>query len=67
MTFDDIGCGYGRTIIVTCNDGESFEGIFVDLEIDYDGSYGGDSVEIAMEDGRLMSFMESDIKEIKPV
>lgn len=67
MTFDDVGCDYGHMIEVVCKDGASFVGVFVDLEIDYDGSYGGDSVGIELEDGHYLSFMEEDIQEINPV
>lgn len=67
MTFDDVGCDYGHMIEVACKDGTSFIGMFVDLGIDYDGSYGGDSIEIKLENGNYLSFMEEDIREINPV
>lgn len=47
--------------------GASFVGMFVDLEIDYDGAYGGDSIEIKLKNGYYLSFMEEDIQEINPV
>ena len=67
MKFDDIGCSYGERMKVTCIDGSQFVGRFADLEIDFDNSRGGDSVSVRLDDGRYMSFHETEIKAIKPL
>ena len=46
MTWDDIGCGFGDSLQVTTVDGKLFAGVLVDFEIDFDGSYGGDSISL---------------------
>ena len=67
LSFDDVGCDYGDRLEVVCSDGSRFAGMFVDLEIDFDGSYGGDSVSLRLDDGHYMSFPEKDIAKMEPV
>lgn len=66
MKWSDIGCGYGDSLTVKTSDGASYSGILVDFEIDYDGSYGGDSISLRIPEfqGVTVSFPESDIEEI---
>lgn len=66
-TFDDIGCDFGERLSVECSDGETFEGKLVDFDIDFDGSFGGDSVSLRLGDGRCASFIEHDIVKMVPV
>lgn len=64
MTFDKIEFDYGDMIMVRCTDGNSFSGMLVDIDIDYDGSYGYDSIGIKFDDGSCLSFMDRDVLEI---
>ena len=67
MTWDDIGCGFGDSLQVTTVDGKLFAGVLVDFEIDFDGSYGGDSISLKTDEHVSLSFPEKDIAEIKPL
>jgi hypothetical protein len=65
--FSDFEFEYGNLVRLTCVDGNVFEGVIVDIEIDYDGSFMGDSVELRLEDGSLLSFLENDVALIEQV
>ena len=67
LNFDDVGCDYGNRVRITCKDGVAFTGWFVDFEIDYDGSYGGDSVSLRFDSKAYMSFPEADIAKMEPL
>ena len=67
LDFDDVGCDYGNRLRITCKDGAEFVGWFVDLEIDYDGSYGGDSVTLRFDGRDYVSFPEADIAKMEPI
>ena len=58
---------YGDLVRLTCVDGSVFEGVIVDIEIDYDGSFMGDSVELRLEEGSFLSFLKDDIALIEQV
>ena len=65
--FSDFEFEYGNLVRLTCVDGSVFEGVIVDIEIDYDGSFMGDSVELRLEEGSLLSFLKDDIALIEQV
>ena len=65
--FSDFEFDYGDFVRLRCADGNVFEGMVVDIEIDYDGSLMGDSIELRLEDGSLLSFLEDDVVLIKVV
>ena len=67
LSFDDVGCDYGDRLKITCIDGKEYVGWFVDLEIDYDGSYGEDSVSLKMDDRGYVSFPEAEIVSMEPL
>lgn len=66
MTWDDVGCDFGERLSVLCGDGRTFTGLLVDFEVDFDGTYGGDSVSLRLDDGRCVSFCESEIANMTP-
>ncbi len=67
MTWDDIGGDYGDTLTVITTDGRSFTGTLVDFEVDFDGSYGGDSISLDIEGSIPIAFKEDVIAEIRPL
>lgn len=64
MDFDSMRCDLGDMVALTDDRGDEYKGTLSDIEWDFDGSEGGDSVTLLLEDGEYISFMQDEVVSI---
>lgn len=64
MDFDSMKCDLGDFVVLTDDRGDKYEGELSDIEWDFDGSEGGDSVTLLLEDGEYISFKQDEVVSI---